>query len=148
MDFHTQNFVDSLLKTFNFEGDYQKRHMARCQIEDYLKNYRERLIENYAVGDMDMSGCEKYGGVVCLEVGEGDGLVILTKSKVRAIAAFKAYWRDTAGESETPEFKLEDFSEVSVWSYKRPECEGDEMETFFDFASKHPKAKDGFLIYY
>lgn len=156
MELRTSEFAESLLKDLGFDENntkpggvmdfYGKRNYISHALDDYVKKYRERLIENYSAGDWGHG--EKYGGCEVMEVGEGDGLVIITKSLRQAVKAFRAYWKETAGEPETPEHKGEDFGHVRVWLYKRPECEGDEVESYFDFTSKHPKAKSGFLIYY
>ncbi len=132
-------YIEDIAKEAKAEG-YLIQHGVRHLIDDY----REELIKNYIEGagfeDFEVAAGCKIG-----TIGEGDGYVVITKSRKQALKAMKAYWRDTAGDDF--EEKEEDFIEGMLWTYKRPEHEGGEFEFYYDFASKHPHAKKCFYIY-
>lgn len=121
-----------------------EEYKIRAEVDVLINEYRKKLIENYIVGaafkDFEIvAGC-KFG-----IIGEVDGYVVITKSRNKAVQAIKVYEEDSGGGDV--DLKPKDLSEGMLWTYKRPEHEGGEFEFYYDFDSKHPKAKHCFYYY-
>lgn len=124
-------------------GPASYRYIIEDEIERYIREFSKQLRVNYAKGagfDSDMS----FNGIDLMFIGEGDGMIALTGSKIRAAKAMSDFENTHGSDGE---IKPEDLKETMIWTYQDPsETDNDHEGFYYDFDSQHPKARKAYYI--